>query len=334
MYLFSGPFRKLQVCPLLAVAFAVFFGLTNLVEAQHNTPQSPRAQTYKKPVVSLGSPVSQATQGRRRKNLQASQVAYNNPAGAFGSATEIKTQLESAKKYNVPSTWSGSISTGFGKSMAAYTDWDGSVGAGVGYQTSIIRYTASLDYTYQLDNYTSKTEDKIYGVSDLRLSALTNDFLDSPSLTLIPYMQLTLPTSKISQEASLQSSLSLGIKFHQKTNIVNWGTGHEIIGSFYRFETSDEAGTSYNSPAGFLNSLGLDKSLGPLNFAASYALYTYYNYANNTNNLQIVFASVSYSFTKNFSSTVYYRWRDQMLSNYKAFSDDTSKTGFLLTYTM
>jgi hypothetical protein len=251
----------------------------------------------------------------------------------------VQAQLIGTERAELPGQtdiqgkWDLSLETEASKSLAEYTDWSGYVSAEVGRSYKKFDISGQLAYSYLFDDQVTVSEDTRYGLEDLEFLGVYQDVLAHPLRSLKPFVGATLPTSEVSQNASLMGTLSGGVSYSQQESYFNWGTRHTVLASAYQYETANAFGTSYNSPLGVSNSLSLWRGFKRLTLATSYSLYTYYNFASHVKNLQTYRASVAWAFDKNWSATVFYRWQDQVVSYLSAFNDDTSKAGVFLTYT-
>ncbi len=253
-------------------------------------------------------------------------------APAYSQVTGTE-RLELPGQQRVTGGWDLTLMTEASKSLAEYTDWNGSVAADIAYKIKDFDLGVGVAYLYPFDDKVTVTEDRQYGPEDLELTATYKDLIASPIRSLRPTSYVLLPTSEVSQKATMMTTAAAGLLFSQQEKYFNWNTTHYLIGSAHQYETANAFGTSYNSPIGVSNSIGISRTFNKITLATSYSLYTYYNYANNTKNLQTYRASVRWLFQKDWSVTGYYRWRDDVVSYLSAFNDDTSKAGLFLTYT-
>ncbi len=251
-------------------------------------------------------------------------------------AQDVLTEVGELPGQNLSrKTWEFEASATSYKSVAEYTDWVGLLGAGVSYnRIKDYNFKAELDYAFQYDSEVTQTEATRYGVQDLELTATYKDLVDGPIHTLRPVAKWYLPTSEVSQNATLYSTVGAGVSYSQIGRFFNFGTSHLLLASAFQYETTDAVGSDYNSPLGMSNGVNISRSFGKFSLVGSYSVTTYYNYASNFVNIQTFLSSASWRINPDLSITGYYRWRDDVYSYLSAFDDDTSITGLSLTYTM
>lgn len=147
-------------------------------------------------------------------------------------------------------------------------------------------------------------------------------------------LNLTFPTSTISNRASLQALLapSLAVTYPLYRRTLFARSRHEVAYGFYRFETADDAGYHYNSPWMFTNGLGLGIRFQKTTSLLDYDFTHLIDYAGTRINVQTLRASFNVAFTGRASVAAFARWRDRVVTDNAVFDTDTRVIGLSLQY--
>lgn len=248
------------------------------------------------------------------------------------SATSTVTQ---GQKRTVPMTvskWTSSAQLSYSKNQDYYSDAFTSLGLGVGYKIKP-NWMSYLEagYSTPISNNPEKTER--YGISDVDLGLNVGQiYKNKYNFTVGATTSLTLPTSTISKNSSLNAGWSGGLTTSTPLQYgFNVSSSHILFANWYRYETADEAGYSYNYPFGYSNSIALRWSKKSFYVSGSFGLTYLKDFADTEINIQSTRAAIGYSLTKIVSAEIYGRWKDRVLTNNSVFDEDNTYMGFLLT---
>ncbi len=148
--------------------------------------------------------------------------------------------------------------------------------------------------------------------------------------------KITLPTSTISNRASLQALVgpALSVRYPLYKQKLYARTAHEAAYGFYRYETADEAGYRYNSPWMFTNGVGLGLRIYKTTTAVDYDFTHLIDYADTRINVQTLRVSLGVAVTGQASVAAYARWRDRVVTDNALFDTDTRVIGLSFRYFM
>jgi hypothetical protein len=262
--------------------------------------------------------------------LAAAFVWSQKSAAQVDAATSV-VQGHRTHKQNF-SRWSSSAQFAVQRNRDYYSDAYSSLSVGLAYQYSnFLNFYGTTGYAQPIsDNY-----DKVryYGVSDIDLGFNTAPFYKNKhNFTLAATSGITLPTSELSQRSSLITSWSGGlITSTLLQNNFRFSTSHIAILNWYRYQTSDEAGFSYNAPYAFSNNATLSWSYQRVYTSASLGWAYVKNYAGTGSNIESLRAGLGLRMGAATSAEIYGRWADRMLTNNAMFDDDTTTFGLLVS---
>lgn len=254
------------------------------------------------------------------------------PSSIKASRTKKKANKDEGK------AWSLSGSATAGKNLDYYSDYFSAFGFGGSYTFSK-QYVVSIgsSYSQSLQEYVNPQDEDRYGFGDIGLDFSTPGIWKSPDglTSFSPSISGVIPTSRASQKASLQGSISPGFSIgHSFTNWLTLTTNHSIDFNSYGYETGDEAGNYYNSPFGITNGIGLSSSYEFITLSVGYAYYYSIDAAGTNVSVQSLKGGMSLAVQKNISLSVGAKWQDRLLTNNALFDDDTTSFNFGLGFTL
>lgn len=254
-----------------------------------------------------------------------------NISNAQVSATTSVTQGQS-KQGKKLSKWNGSFQWVVQKNQDYYSDYFSGLNVGLSYA-----YNPKLSFYFETgysqpisDNYEKVDR---YGFTDLELGVNTAPFYKNKyNFQVSATSSITLPTSEISQKASLNASWNGGLV---TTTPLQRGfrvsTVHLVSLNSYTYETSNKMGTAYNYPYATSNILSVSWSHKQFYTVLSGTWSYLKNYAGTDINVQAMRAGMGYNFPKKVRAEVFGRWQDQVLTNNSVFDDDKTFFGMILT---
>lgn len=163
-----------------------------------------------------------------------------------------------------------------------------------------------------------------FGFGDTKFSFTIPELWKSENYRLAWLSKLTLPTSEVSRRASMQAEVSTEMQLEVK--LTGWFALQPVSGMYYRqhqFDDADVAGTLVNSPFGI--KYGLQSTLSPTQWLSLTALFSEtqrLDYENRVKAIQTLSTTGTVSFSNKIKGFVSYLWRDEVITNDKAFSDD------------
>lgn len=256
---------------------------------------------------------------------------YSTPSRAQVSATTSVTQGQ-GKQQREMSRWHGSVQWVVQKNMDYYSDYFSGLNLGVSYAYNQ-NYSFYIETGYSQpisDNYERVRR---YGLTDTEIGVNTAPFYKNKyNFQVSATSSITLPTSEISQRASLNGAWNGGIV---TTTPLQYGfrvsTVHFASLNLYTYETANQMGSVYNYPYAFSNIASASWSHRRFYTVVSGTWSYLKNYANRDINIQALRAGMGYNFPKKVRAEVFGRWQDQVLTNNSIFDDDRTFFGMILT---
>ena len=230
----------------------------------------------------------------------------------------------------------GSISTSAFNNQDQYSDGFWSVRAQLSYELQD-DLQAYMDWAY-LSPFTSAEEDvRQFGIRNLSVG-LTKDiygkqFGSGLSFSLLGIGELTAPLSDTAQDAGMRGGVTGGLLTNSVYKKFILSTSHFGIYENYEYETANNLGTEYNNPYWISNGVSLTwLTTRKFNIRGGYSYAYSENFAGTPTPIQSISGAMTFIPTREFALSVFFLWRDRLLTNNDMFDDDTTRTGASIRY--
>jgi hypothetical protein len=262
-------------------------------------------------------------------------ITLGTPMAAWAQGNSVIRNKKPPTETPASTGWGGGISFNSEETLDEFERPYWGVGANIAYspwETTILDARLGFHSPYASEDADPRLSQ---GIDDVGFDWMQSKIWTSETLGSIgTRVSLELPTSELSQRQSKIFASSYGISLG--TPLTSWlklSTGLGASVSAFGYDYADEEGSSFNSPYGFSQSIGLGINFGwGVSWANAYGTGQRYDYGGRWTPTQRYTSSLALQTPVGVSFSATYQWADRVFTNDPIFTDRKSSLTGEMSY--